>query len=152
MAESSEYAGVKDRRRRATDRRAHHDAYSAPTQGLARIATLAALLVITIYTAFASYQAVTQPQMATLINQALPHRSETLAARLDAETADLRGGVLAARTLIRGEVQQPGDAIKTGLAATGGAGLAMAVVSDQGVLASTGATRGIDWLKLNKIA
>ena len=152
MAESENFVGVKDRRRRATDRRADADAYSAPTQGLARVATLAALLVLSIYTGFASYQAVTQPQAATLINQALPHRSETLAARLDSEASDLRGGVLAARTLIRAEVQQPDDAIKTGLATTGGAGIAMAVVGEQGVLFTTGNANGIDWLQLDKLA
>ena len=152
MAESNEYEGVNNRRRRATDRRANSDAYSAPTQGLARMATLAALLIITIYTAFAVFQAVSQPQMTTAANQVLAPRTETISAHLDAEASDLRGGVLAARALIRGEVQQPSDAIKTGLAATGGAALAMAVVGEQGVIATAGKAGGVDWLKLDRLA
>ena len=134
------------------DRRTNPNTYPVAAQILARILTLAVLLVLTIYTAFASYEALTQPQAATLINQALPHRSATLSAHLDAEAAALQGGVLAARALIRGEVQQPADAIKTGLATTGSAGRAMAVVGSQGVIASTGNTDGIDWLKLNRLA
>ncbi|OXE37280.1 MAG: ATPase [Phenylobacterium zucineum] len=143
---------MRSRRRQTGDRRAHPDVYSAPTQGLTRSTTLAALLVFTIYTMFAVYKVVTQPQPGTLAQQALSHRTETLAARLDEEAADLRGGVLAARSLIRDDVQQPSDAIKTGLAATAGMGLAMAVVDGQGVIATTGNDRGINWLELNNRA
>ena len=152
MAESSAYVGKTNRRRRFSDRRAPAGAYSAPNQSLARMVILAALLLMTIYSGFASYKLVNQPPPGTLAQEALHHRTETLAARLDEEVSDLRGGVLAARTLIRDEVQQPSDAIRTGLAATAGSGLAMAVVGEQGVIASTGNTSGVDWLELNQAA
>ena len=75
MAESSAYVGKTNRRRRFSDRRAPAGAYSAPNQSLARMVILAALLLMTIYSGFASYKLVNQPPPGTLAQEALHHRT-----------------------------------------------------------------------------
>ena len=135
-------------------RRRRSDAASAAPapQSMARLAILATLLLLAIYTGIAVVRVRSQPQTATIANMALPQRAEALAAHLDTEAASLRGGMLATRDLLARDLQQPIDAAQMGLAATAGAGLAVGIIRDQGVVAVAGKDAGIDWARLVKAA
>ncbi|WP_304186576.1 ATP-binding protein [Phenylobacterium aquaticum] len=123
-----------------------------PGQAFARVAILSTLLLLAIYTAFAVARVQREPQTATLANAALPDRADAVAARLDAEATGLKGGLLAARDLLAREDQQPADLAQTGLAATAGAASSLAVLGDEGVVASAGPADGIDWQELTQAA
>jgi two-component system cell cycle sensor histidine kinase PleC len=140
------------RPRRQARRSAPPRAQASPQQSFARIAILSVLLLVALYTAFAVARIEREPQTAAAADAALPGRAEALAARLDAEAAALRGGVLAARAALQRDVEQPVDAAQTGLAATAGAGLSLAVVGEEGVSATAGAVDGQDWQELARTA
>lgn len=119
-----------------------------PTQTFARIAILSTLLLLAVYTAFAVARIQREPQITTMANAALPSRAEALAAHLDGEAATLRGGLLAAREALQRDGEQPMAAAESGLRAASGAALAVAVISDEGVLAVAGPASGLNWQEL----
>ncbi len=121
-------------------------------QSFARVAILATLLLLAIYTAAAAVRLRHEPQTTTVANAVLPQRAEALAARLDTEAASLRGGLLAARDLLQRHVEQPIDAASTGLEVTAGSGLAVGVVGDGGMVAVAGKDDGVDWQEIARAA
>jgi two-component system cell cycle sensor histidine kinase PleC len=123
-----------------------------PGQSFARIAILATLLLLAIYTAAAVVRLRHEPQTATLANAALPTRAEALGARLDTEAVSLRGGMLATRDLLQRDIDQPIDAARAGLAVTAGSGAAMGVVSEGEVIAVAGKGDGVDWQEIARAA
>ncbi|MAK80600.1 MAG: ATPase, partial [Phenylobacterium sp.] len=68
-----------------------------PTFAFARLAILTTLLLMAVYTAFAVARIDSEPTQMSQRGVVLPGEAQALAARLDAEAATLRGGVLAAR-------------------------------------------------------
>ena len=123
-----------------------------PTQTFARIAILSTLLLLAVYTAFAVARIQREPQVTTAANSALPSRAEALAAHLDAEAAALRGGLLATREALQRDGDQTMAAAESGLRAGAGAAVAVAVISDDEVVAVAGPPGGLDWLELAKSA
>ncbi|WP_309644808.1 PAS domain-containing protein, partial [Phenylobacterium sp.] len=124
-----------------------------PGQSFIRIAILATLLLLAVYTALAVARITREPQAATVINAALAGRAEALAARVDAEGMALRGGLLAAReSLKRHNAAPPIDAAETGLTTGGGSASAVAVLSDQEIIAIAGAAGDVDWRALAQAA
>ncbi len=125
---------------------------SSPNQSFIRIAILSTLLLLALYTAFAVVRITREPQSATLANAVLPGRTEALAARVDVEGAALRGGLLAARSVLQRRPDAPLDAAEAGLAAAAGSARAVAVVGEEGVVAVAGRASGLDWGNLVAIA
>ncbi|MDO8322065.1 MAG: ATP-binding protein [Phenylobacterium sp.] len=121
-----------------------------PTQTFARIAILSTLLLLAVYTAFAVARIQREPQITTAANAALPSRAEAVAAHLDAEAAALRGGLLAAREALQRDGDQPMAAAESGLRASAGAAVAIAVISDNEIVAVAGPPGGLDWKELAK--
>ncbi len=119
-----------------------------PGQSFIRIAILATLLLLAVYTALAVSRITREPQAATVTNAALAGRAEALAARVDAEGVALRGGLLTARETLRRYAPAPIDAAEAGLATSGGTAAAVGVVSDQEVVAIAGAAGDVDWRAL----
>ena len=75
-----------------------------------RIAILATLLLLAIYTALAMLKIGRDANATPQQNLTLASRTETLAARLDAEGAALRGGLMAAKEILERKADPPLDA------------------------------------------
>jgi two-component system cell cycle sensor histidine kinase PleC len=131
-------------RRRREDGRAPGAAPPAG-QTFARVAILSTLLLLAVYTAFAVARIQREPQATTAETAALPGRAATLAARLDAEAASLRGGVLAARETLSHDADRPMDAAEIGLRASAGAASAVAILGEDGLIAVAGKAPGAGW-------
>ena len=86
-----------------------------PTFAFARLAILTTLLLMAVYTAFAVARIDSEPTQASQRGVVLPGEAQALAARLDAEAATLRGGVLAARELLETRPANPLEAAEAGL-------------------------------------
>ena len=110
-----------------------------------RVAILTTLLLLAIYTALAIVKIGRESQSAAPQSLTLASRTDALAARLDAEGAALRGGLTATQELLQRKTAPPLDAAETGLAVTGGAATAVAVLDEQGVIAVAGKAGGVDW-------
>jgi two-component system cell cycle sensor histidine kinase PleC len=119
-----------------------------PGQVFIRTAILATLLLLAVYTAFAIVRIKREPQTATLANAALPARAEALSARIEAEGATLRGGLLATRETLQRHADPPIDGAETGLIAANGAAKAVAVLADQELAALAGKAPGANWTDL----
>ncbi len=119
-----------------------------PGQAFARAAILSTLLLLAIYTVFAIARIQREPQSTTLANAALPDRADAVAARLDGEASGLKATLLATRSLLQQPSSQAADAAQLGLAASAGAASGVAVVGEDGVLATAGDTAGINWQEL----
>jgi two-component system cell cycle sensor histidine kinase PleC len=112
------------------------------------LAILATLLLLVIYTAVAVARIEREPQASTGASAVLGGRAETLAARVDGETAALRGGLLAAREALLRAPDEPIDAAETGLRASAGAAGAVAILDDDTVLAQAGKPPSAGWANL----
>ncbi|WP_286749042.1 ATP-binding protein [Sphingopyxis sp. SCN 67-31] len=138
----------------AGSRPGHPRGVAAPGRGLAanqsfvRIAILATLLLLAIYTAVAVVRIGSRPQVSTPENALLPARAEALAARLDAEGAALQGGLLVAREILARHPEPPLDAAEAGLSAAGGAAGAIAILDERGPIAVAGKAAGVDWRQI----
>ena len=118
------------------------------SQAFIRIAILSTLLLLAVYTAVAIVRITREPQVDTPQNASLPARAEALGARIDAEGAALRGGVLAARETLQRKSDPPLDAAETGLIAAGGSAVAVAILDDNSVIALSGKAPGVNWSEL----
>jgi len=139
------------RLRRASD--VASAARPASTQTFARVAILATLLLLALYTYVAILRIEREPQISNLSRTGLLGRADTLAARIDIEASALRGGVLAAREALRGGAASPLDAADAGLRTTAKAATAVGVVADDGLAAISGpAPVGLDWAQAARAA
>ncbi len=139
------------RRRRASDFAPGASPLSAQT--FARLAILATLLLLAIYTYVAMARTEREPAAGAVANAGVAGRADTLAAQADVEAAALRGGLLAARETLRRAPAAPLDAAESGARASGGASAAMAVLADGKPIALSGALPGrIDWDQLTAAA
>jgi two-component system cell cycle sensor histidine kinase PleC len=114
------------------------------SQVFIRIAILAALLLLAVYTAFGvkrlQNEASAQPGGAPLAAQA-----SLIASRVEANLAAQRAGLSAAADLIKREPGATMDAAETALRAAGGEAAAVAVVGPGGPIAIAGRDDGADW-------
>mgnify|MGYP000053035017 CR=1 FL=1 len=116
----------------------------SPSQAYVRLAILAALLLLAIYTAFGvnrlKDEANAPPGGATLAAQA-----KLVAAAAETNLAAQRAGLSAASDLLQRDPNTPIDAVETALRAAGGEAMAVAVVSSTDVLAVAGRDASADW-------
>jgi len=125
----------------------------APTNHVfVRVAILATLLLLVVYTAFAVMRLRQEPQTATFASAALAGRTATLAAQVDNEAAALRGGALAAAEVLSQSPDTPINAAEAGLRVTAGAAVAIGVVGDTGLLALSGKVANLDWADVTQRA
>lgn len=115
------------------------------SQNVMRIAILATLLLLAIYTALAMLKIGRDANATPQQNLTLASRTETLAARLDAEGAALRGGLMAAKEILERKADPPLDAAEAGLAVANGAAIAVGVMDANEVIAVAGKAGGVDW-------
>lgn len=115
-----------------------------PSQAFIRIAILAALLLLAVYTAFGvkrlQDEAKIQPGGAPLAAKAA-----LVASRVEANLAAQRAGLSAAADLLKRDPGATMDAAETALRAAGGEAAAVAVVGPSGILAVAGRDDGADW-------
>ena len=110
-----------------------------------RIAILATLLLLAIYTALAMLKIGREANATPPQNLTLTSRTETLAARLDAEGVALRGGLMAAKEILERSADPPLDAAEAGLSVADGAAIAVGVMDANEVIAVAGKAGGVDW-------
>jgi two-component system cell cycle sensor histidine kinase PleC len=116
----------------------------APSQAFVRIAILAALLLLAVYTAFGvkrlQDEASSDPGGAPLAAKA-----GLIAGRVEANLAAQRAGLSAAADMLKRDPGATMDAAETALRAAGGEAAAVAVVGPTGVLSVSGRDDGADW-------
>ena len=116
----------------------------SPSQAYVRLAILAALLLLAVYTAFGvnrlKDEANAPPGGATLAVQA-----KLVAAAAETNLAAQRAGLSAAADMLKRDPGSTMDAAETALRAAGGEAAAVAVVSPSGVVAVSGRDEGADW-------
>ena len=116
----------------------------APSQAFVRIAILAGLVLLAVYTAFGLHnlrrEALAQPGGAPLAAKA-----QLVAGRVEANLAAQRAGLSAAADLLKRDPGATMDAAETALRAAGGEAAAVAVVSQDGVVAVAGRDDGAEW-------
>ncbi len=115
-----------------------------PSQAFVRVAILAALLLLAVYTAFGvvrlQNEAKAQPGGAPLSAKA-----GLIAGRVEVNLAAQRAGLSAAADLLKRDPGATMDAAETALRAAGGEAAAVAVVGPTGILAVSGRDDGADW-------
>ena len=123
----------------------------SPSQTYVRLAILAALLLLSIYTAFGvnrlKDEAKSPPGGATLAAQA-----KLVAASAETNLAAQRAGLSAASDLLQRDPASPMDAAETALRAAGGEAMAVAVVGPTDVLAVAGHDASADWKTVARTA
>ncbi|WP_421740094.1 ATP-binding protein [Caulobacter sp.] len=116
----------------------------SPSQAYIRIAILAALLLLAVYTAFGvkrlQREAQTPPGGASLAAEA-----SLVAGRIEANLAAQRAGLSAAADLLQRDPAAAMDAAEIALRASGGEAMAVAVVSAAGVQAVAGRDESANW-------
>jgi len=115
-----------------------------PSQAFVRVAILAALLLLAVYTAFGvkrlQNEVAAQPGGAPLSAKA-----GLIAGRVEVNLAAQRAGLSAAADLLKRDPGATMDAAETALRAAGGEAAAVAVVSPSGVVSIAGRDEGADW-------
>ncbi|MET3664730.1 ATP-binding protein [Caulobacter sp. 1776] len=115
-----------------------------PSQAFVRIAILAALLLLAVYTAFGvkrlQNDASIQPGGAPLSAKA-----GLIAGRVEVNLAAQRAGLSAAADLLKRDPGATMDAAETALRAAGGEAAAVAVIGPAGVVSVSGRDEGADW-------
>ncbi|MBO9561008.1 MAG: PAS-domain containing protein [Caulobacter sp.] len=123
----------------------------SPSQAYVRLAILAALLLLAVYTAFGvnrlREEANAPPGGATLAAQA-----KLVAAAAETNLAAQRAGLSAAADLLQRNPNNPIDAAETALRAAGGEAMAVAVVGPADVLAVAGRDGSADWKAVARTA
>uniref|UniRef100_B0T5X7 histidine kinase n=1 Tax=Caulobacter sp. (strain K31) TaxID=366602 RepID=B0T5X7_CAUSK len=116
----------------------------SPSQTYVRLAILAALLLLAIYTAFGisrlKQEANVPPGGASLAAEA-----KLVAAAAETNLAAQRAGLSAAADLLQRDPSAPIDAAETALRAAGGEAMAVAVLGPADVLAVAGRDPAADW-------
>lgn len=120
----------------------------AASRAFMRIALLSVLLLLALCALLSLVQLTRARPQAD--GAALIAKTEALAAKVEAEAAALRGGVLAAKESLRRKNASPLDAAETGLAATAGAATAVAVLDARGVptVVAERSASNFDWAAL----
>ncbi len=129
--------------RRRTDR-----AETAPKddpQALTRIAILAALLLLAIYTAFAAWRLTEGQTTPGAPAGQLAMRAAAFTAQVDAHVDQARSGLATAAAILGRAPDAPADAVETALAASGDTVRAVAIVTGSQVAAVAGSSEGADF-------
>ncbi len=115
-----------------------------PSQTFIRIAILAALLLLAVYTAFGVKRLENEAQ-GRPGGAPLAAKARLVASRVEANLAAQRAGLSAAADLIKRDPGATMDAAETALRAAGGEAAAIAVVGPNGILSVAGRDDGADW-------
>lgn len=116
----------------------------APSQVYVRIAILAALLLLSVYTAF-GVQRLQREAQALPGGASLAAEARLVASRVDTNLAAQRAGLSAAADVLQRDPAATMDAAEIALRAIGGEAMAVAVVSAAGVQAVAGRDDAADW-------
>ncbi|RRN65417.1 PAS domain-containing sensor histidine kinase [Caulobacter sp. 602-1] len=116
----------------------------APSQGFIRVAILAALLLLAVYTAF-GVKRLQQEASAQPGGAPLSAKAGLIAGRVEANLAAQRAGLSAAADMLKRDPGATMDAAETALRAAGGEAAAVAVVSPSGVVSVAGRDDGANW-------
>ncbi len=115
-----------------------------PSQAFVRVAILAALLLLAVYTAFGVKRL--QSEVAAQPGGApLSAKAGLIAGRVEVNLAAQRAGLSAAADLLKRDPGATMDAAETALRAAGGEAAAVAVVGPSGVVSIAGRDEGADW-------
>lgn len=115
-----------------------------PSQAFVRVAILAALLLLAVYTAFGVKRL--QSEVAVQPGGApLSAKAGLIAGRVEVNLAAQRAGLSAAADLLKRDPGATMDAAETALRAAGGEAAAVAVVGPSGVVSIAGRDEGADW-------
>ncbi|WP_200952343.1 PAS domain-containing sensor histidine kinase [Caulobacter sp. Root655] len=116
----------------------------SPSQAYVRVAILAALLLLAVYTAF-GVNRLKQEASAPPGGASLAAEARLAASAVETNLAAQRAGLSAASDLLQRDPGAPIDAAETALRAAGGEAMAVAVVSPTDVLAVAGRDTAADW-------
>jgi two-component system cell cycle sensor histidine kinase PleC len=116
----------------------------SPSQAYVRVAILAALLLLAVYTAF-GVNRLKQEASAPPGGASLAAEARLAASAVETNLAAQRAGLSAAADLLQRDPGAPIDAAETALRAAGGEAMAVAVVSPTDVLAVAGRDTAADW-------
>lgn len=119
-----------------------------PTFAFARLAILTTLLLMAVYTAFAVARIQSEPTRPGHIGVTLPGEAHALAGALNAESAALRGGLLAARESLERRPDGPLAAAETGLKVAASSASAVIILNGTTTVATAGAPANFDWAAL----
>ena len=122
------------------------DAAMRPAAGtLVRVAVLAALLMLALYTVFGVIRLSHGLRAAADAGGQHDAAAQALASRVEADTARLDAALQAAGAIVQRFPANPIDAAETGLKAARPDADAVALVGDEGVRAAAGEARDADW-------
>src|SRR4051812_42674007 len=116
----------------------------APSQAFVRIAILAALLLLAVYTAF-GVKRLQEETSSAPGGAPLSAKAGLIAGRVEVNLAAQRAGLSAAADLLKRDPGATMDAAETALRAAGGEAAAVAVVGPSGVVSIAGRDEGADW-------
>jgi len=116
----------------------------SPSQVYVRVAILAALLLLAVYTAFGVKRLQDEAAMAPG-GASLAAEASLVASRIEANLAAQRAGLSAASDILQRDPADTMDAAEIALRASGGEAMAVAVAGPAGVLAVAGRDEGADW-------
>ncbi|OZA73485.1 MAG: ATPase, partial [Caulobacter sp. 39-67-4] len=116
----------------------------SPSQVYIRVAILAALLLLAVYTAFGVKRLQREAEMAPG-GAPLAAEASLVASRIEANLAAQRAGLSAASDILQRDPADTMDAAEIALRASGGEAVAVAVAGPAGVQAVAGRDDGADW-------
>jgi two-component system cell cycle sensor histidine kinase PleC len=116
----------------------------SPSQVYVRVAILAALLLLAVYTAFGVKRLQDEAAMAPG-GASLAAEASLVASRIEANLAAQRAGLSAASDILQRDPADTMDAAEIALRASGGEAMAVAVAGPAGVQAVAGRDEGADW-------
>lgn len=116
----------------------------APSQTFVRLAILAALLLLAVYTTF-GLKRLQDEVRAQPIGASLTAKAGLIAGRVEANLAAQRAGLSAAADLLKRDPVAAMDAAEIALRAAGGEAAAVAVIGPSGLAAIAGRDDGADW-------
>ena len=116
----------------------------SPSQAYIRVAILAALLLLAVYTAFGVKRLQREAEMAPG-GAPLAAEASLVASRIEANLAAQRAGLSAASDILQRDPSDTIDAAEIALRASDGEAMAVAVAGPTGVQAVAGRDEGADW-------
>ncbi|MFC4441065.1 ATP-binding protein [Caulobacter henricii] len=116
----------------------------APSQVYVRVAILAALLLLAVYTAF-GVKRLQQDVARAPGGAALAAEAGLAASRIETNLAAQRAGLSAASDILKRDPADTMDAAEIALRASGGEAMAVAVAGPSGILAVSGRDEAADW-------
>jgi two-component system cell cycle sensor histidine kinase PleC len=122
-----------------------------PSQNFTRAAILGLLLLLASYTAFGVYRLQHGPPPGPSTDAALAD-VRVMAARVEGQTGQARAALAAGEAALQRDADAPIDAAEMIIRASGGAARTAAVITDEGVAATSGKLDGVDFKAVTRQA